>query len=98
MKQYTDAEIKAKFAEIFADEFQPYAGGDIKIVQNTPALVEVRIEQMYEYVTITFGHLLKISEFFGTQQIGDTRYHSDGCDTCDYGSSYEITLRIQPEP
>lgn len=97
MNKYTDDEIIEKFNKIFEPRFGRYRDGCIEVRTNKPNLVEVTISQMYEYVEVDFSDLLAISQFFGTQQIGDTRYHSDGCETCDYGSSYEITLRIAPE-
>lgn len=99
MNKYTDGEIVEKLSQILGNNEDNYSWLDhqIEVLDNTPELVRVKISQMYEYVSISFGDLLMISQFFGTQQIGDTRYSSSGCETCDYGSSYEITLRITPE-
>lgn len=60
----------------------------------------IRVAQMYEY--IGFKHdlsvlqaYMKIANILGVED-GDewSRYSSGGCETCDYGSSYEITLRF----
>ena len=56
----------------------------------------IRVEQMYEYVlfkkpfTVLSG-LLEIAKILGCEN-GDEymRSHSDGCETCDYGSSYRV--------
>lgn len=57
----------------------------------------IEVAQMYCYVPLNLARLLRLSEFFGTTNINDSRYSSDGCESCDYGSSYEVTLHVQPE-
>jgi hypothetical protein len=54
----------------------------------------ITIAQMYEYVPVNFDMLYRLSDFFETRKINDTRYSSRGCDTCDYGSSYEVKLTV----
>lgn len=55
--------------------------------------VRIHAERMYEYLPLTFATLTALSELLGTRDIDDvSRYHSDGCETCDYGSCYEWTL------
>jgi hypothetical protein len=53
----------------------------------------ILISQMYEFVDVTFDNLSKISELLQTRDInfGDKDCWP-GCETCDYGSSYIITL------
>lgn len=58
---------------------------------------DIQIERMYEYVDLQFKHLMDLAEFFGTKEINETRYSSDGCETCDYGSNYEINLTIRED-
>lgn len=55
----------------------------------------IHISQMYEYVKIDFKFLKQLSEFVGSDEINDERYNTDGCETCDYGSKYEITLIVK---
>jgi len=56
--------------------------------------LEIVVEQMYEYVKMGFPTLQAISDILGTEKIDIYSQDSrGGCDTCDYGSSYEITLR-----
>lgn len=56
--------------------------------------LEIVVEQMYEYVKMGFATLQAISDILGTEKIDIYSQDSrGGCDTCDYGSSYEITLR-----
>lgn len=96
MKHYTETEIIEKMTEIFSDEFRHYAEPEIKVEFNSEELVIVSIEQMYEYVSINLSHLIKVANFFDTMKINDSRYAAGGCETCDYGSSYKITLTIEP--
>lgn len=56
--------------------------------------LDIVIAQMYEYVKMGFPTLQAISDILGTEKIDIySQESSGGCDTCDYGSSYEITLR-----
>jgi hypothetical protein len=53
------------------------------------------ISQMYEYVACRFEHLKAVSELCGTDHINLDKEHSDGCESCDYGSSYQLDLYIE---
>lgn len=55
--------------------------------------------QMYEYVNLSFDTLLALSEIFQTKKIdiGD-RESWGGCETCDYGSRYIVSVRIGNSP
>ena len=55
----------------------------------------IHIKQMYEYVAVNFRFLSAISQYFNTDNIHDERYSRDGCETCDYGSSYEVTITVK---
>ena len=71
---------------------------EFKVIKNKPEIVQIHFENMYEYCPMSFQMLMKLSEFFDTKNINDDdRYHSNGCETCDYGSVYKFTLTIRPE-
>lgn len=87
-------EAKAFVAAEFArDEF----GECSHTVTLEGGVFTIKVERMYEFVDLNFARLCRVSEFFGTKQINDSRYSSEGCETCDYGSRYEITLTVSPE-
>jgi hypothetical protein len=92
MNKYTDEEIKEFFSTMV--KINNLMETKIEINKNTDNFVVVQISQMYEFVDVSFEKLTKISEFFGTTLIQDHRYSSRGCETCDYGSNYEVTLYI----
>lgn len=56
----------------------------------------IEVSQMYEYVDFGFEFLEFISKMFNTKQInfehGD---HYDGCETCNYGSRYTVSLYVK---
>lgn len=69
---------------------------DTKVkIHETSNNLEITIAQMYEYVNIDFKFLKQLSEIVGSDEINDNRFCTDGCETCDYGSNYEITLTIK---
>lgn len=57
--------------------------------------ISIHLEQMYQHIDFDFEFLLKISDLLKTKKIdiGD-KYSSEGCETCNYGSSYSCTLNI----
>lgn len=57
--------------------------------------VRIRADRMYEYVDVSFAALKELSDLFGTDKIDTDQDSSGGCETCDYGSSYEVTFIIR---
>lgn len=55
---------------------------------------EIEVGQMYEYVGLNFAKLMKLSELFGTQEIDVDNYAQEGCESCDWGSSYTHTIQV----
>jgi hypothetical protein len=59
----------------------------------------IEVSKMYSYVGFRNGSVLsnyqKIATLLGVED-GDevSRYSYGGCETCDYGSSYEVTLKF----
>lgn len=61
----------------------------------------VELTQMYEYVDLTLAKLEAIAALLGTQHINieeRDRDHEEGCDSCDYGSRYTLTLYVKGRP
>ncbi len=71
----------------------------VEIEQNKQLTFRIQITRMYSYVVIQFKTLDALAKLFKTDQInlsdGD---HSCGCETCDYGSSYEVNITIKGSP
>lgn len=87
-KHFKKNTIEAKIAEIW-----PTADREIRIYAD---YVEIELTAMYEPPGCSFSQLKALSEFFGTEDIRDTGSIRDGgCETCDYGSKYGFTLRIE---
>ena len=92
----TEQEVEAEVRRIWAEELSAkYVNGTVE-VKKFDKMWHITIKQMYEYVPLTLKHLVALSEFFGTQNISDSRQAWGGCETCDYGSSYEIDLTVKP--
>lgn len=64
-------------------------------VTRTPDGWTLTVRQMYTYVPFDAEQLFKVCELFDTMNVNDSRYHTSGCETCDYGSSYELTLYVK---
>jgi hypothetical protein len=77
--------------------FKPeYEGDKVGISVRRDGLAYViKVERMYGFVPVSLASLLSLARFFDTLNINDSRYSQHGCDTCDYGSSYEVTLTVE---
>lgn len=57
---------------------------------------DIDMGNMYEAPGLSLSQLIELSKFFGTENIkSGTGYSQGGCETCDYGSSYSITLEVR---
>lgn len=66
---------------------------DIYKIKDSENDYEVIISKQYDYVDLTFEVLNELSEMFGTSKINiGQKSNSPGCESCDYGSEYSITL------
>lgn len=93
MKKRTDNEI----LEFFKANVRTYDFYDteVKVKRETNRIV-VEVSQEYQYVPVDFEMLSKIGDFFETDKVNGSKgdYYS-GCETCDYGSSYEASFVIE---
>lgn len=92
-------EIKAKLIELWGEADVAWSSPYKRDVDtNKPNLVRVSVSNMYEAPGLSFKILMDLAEFFGTKNIVDVdKFHSGGCETCDYGSESGFTLEIKPE-
>lgn len=80
------------FGSMFADE-------KVKITSSEKGYL-IEISRMYDYVSFKEGVSLlrgmhQICEILNcTEGDENSRYHSDGCPTCDYGSKYVVAWRF----
>lgn len=68
---------------------------DVEIEYNQKC-GEIKISRSYEYFSLKFSHLEKLSKLLGTEEISVSKSDDvrTGCDTCGYGSCYSIVLTI----
>ena len=93
----TDQEILDKAQEIWDEEDSKYNKIEFGVVRERKAIL-LTVRRMYDAPGLSFKQLQALADFFGTQAINDEeRFALEGCDTCDYGSSYGFTLKIAPE-
>jgi hypothetical protein len=95
---WTQNAVKAAFMRVFREEsirdVSESFSVDVDVCE--PQKVVVRVHRMYEYVPVNASHLFSLANIFGTQNIEMDQYSSPGCDTCDWGSSFEVTFRVTP--
>lgn len=91
---YTNLENKIK--EIFFVSNNSWDELEVSITEYRTNEVKLTISKMYEYVDISFENLQKLSEVFETKKInvGSPEF-SNGCETCDHGSSYTQTIYLK---
>lgn len=54
------------------------------------------VSRMYEHCAVSYSLLKELGDLWDTESIdvNDTGSH-EGCDTCDFGSSYEVTFNVR---
>lgn len=68
---------------------------EAEVIRGRKPKYIVKVSDMYNYpLEFTFAQLKEVSEFFGTDKIDLDRDFSSGCESCDYGSSYQVTLHV----
>ena len=87
MKNKTVNEVLEFVCELFPDS-------ECSAEKSTQGVWTIEAKRMYEYPEFGAELLFKLCEFFDTMNINDSRYAMGGCETCDYGSSYELTLYV----
>lgn len=95
MKSRTDDEIK-NFINTLFNPKTSYDRANLKIkIARKGSEIFVNVTKMYESPGCGFPELKKLAEFFETDNIDKYDDISEqGCETCDYGSSYGFALRI----
>lgn len=68
---------------------------NIKITNPVANYLEIKLSKSYNYPEINFKFLKQLSEIVGSDEINDERFSMSCCETCDFGSSYEVTLTIK---
>lgn len=76
------------------EELQDLRDLEIVVTNFSEKRIDVRVQQMYKFVDISFATLKKLSEVFGTDNIDINNWSSRGCDTCDYDSCYAVEFNI----
>lgn len=89
------SELASKIEAVFESGW-----GDIevKFLDHDPAqgTLTLRVQQMYEYVEVTFANLEKLSNICETTSIDvGEKVAYGGCETCDYGSCYMVDFHLK---
>lgn len=99
MKHVTEQQIKelvlslTKDNDIYISSVEEF---QVKFIKNTDKEVLFEVTQMYSSpLNKSFKTLKAFSELFGTDTVDvyDDISHQ-GCETCDYGSSYGYAIRV----
>ena len=96
----TDKEIIDFFKELYDNNStfcaNEYISSDLSVeVSRNKNVIEVEVRMMYKYVPVDFKILKHIGDFFETDKINLKKAGYEGCETCDYGSSYIVTFYIK---
>jgi len=90
MKRYPAQKIVKRVHEIWDND-----NIEVEVSLKKTGKVAITIAKGYSYLECKFSQLKLLSEFFETENIEFFHgYKSDGCPTCDSGSTYEIELEI----
>jgi hypothetical protein len=89
------SEFIKKLEDIIGENDSRDRSIDLQNYSPEKGKLTIRISQMYDYVDVQFDQLMKLSELAQTRKIniGD-KTSRGGCETCDFGSSYQIRLHL----
>jgi len=85
-------ELPIKIKELFKDVDKDFNKIEVKISDYAYPQIDITISKMYGFVELSVKHLLRLADLVGTDEIKVNQYSHQGCETCDYGSSYEHTF------
>lgn len=91
---------EAEIREFCEDLWRSESGDRLNVGWNTTATGGLLfVSMMYQAPDLTLDHLLALARFFGTMNVGAFGdIIEPGCETCDYGSRYGFSLRVEPGP
>lgn len=92
-----ESEFINKVEEILGPT-SPYSDFSVSLENHNPETGEltIRISQMYKFVDVQFDQLARLAELAQTRKINIGHKTSrEGCETCDYGSSYQVPLHLK---
>lgn len=92
MRKPTEDEIRAVFDPRSTQYFT-------STMNECPGSLHLTVSQMYEYVPCGVKQILSLCRIFESEDVStDGQYHMDGCETCDYGSSYTVEFIVKDVP
>lgn len=91
----TEEQIDAFFKDLYKNNDQYVDVETVKVDYRNLNKLEVTVCSMYEYVPVDFKYLSAVGKFFGTDKIDLHNESYSGCETCDYGSSYQVKYYIE---
>ena len=96
-EDWTKNAVKAAVLQVYKEQTMDGLDGfTINVNLCQPKHIQVEVRRMYEYVPVDWKVLSTMANVFDTKNINVDNYHTDGCETCDWGSSYETTFDITP--
>jgi hypothetical protein len=65
--------------------------------QPTSSYLNFTVSEMYEAPERNIGTLIALAKLLNTDRYRFSDFSSEGCETCDYGSSYGFSITIYKE-
>ncbi len=83
---------KEQILACWGEEIKPYCHPEVEISEDNK---RVSVTVMYEHLPLSMDILVKLANVFGTDNFIINNSHSDGCETCDWGSQYTQEFEIR---
>lgn len=93
--------MKIPTSEEIRKIFDPskYSDFTVNISEDDDGAVCLKVSQMYSYVSCGIDQILGLCKLFETEDVSvGEQYHFNGCETCDYGSSYIVIFMVKNRP
>ncbi len=88
----TEAEVRSVIGYGYDQDYD-----ECLIEKNEDGSVSIRFRRMYEYVKLNLQHAADLARLVGVDldHVDTDQDSAEGCETCDYGSRYDITYRFR---
>ncbi len=94
MLDHTDNEIRAKLEELWPES----EWRDQSKIERKNGHIDLTIAKMYDRdgLQLSFAQIDSLAQFFDTKNIEtESEFAEDGCESCNFGSSYGFVLRVR---
>src|SRR5271167_2225068 len=91
----TEKEILKELEQIYKEDCSSWVDIEFKVNKYSDKEIHITVSQMYHAPGLSFERICRLAKFFDTLMVEtDSEFAFDGCESCNYGSSYGYDIHI----